>query len=264
MENGFGTFVQQLPLPLLLIGTGLLWLAENYSNSLPLPANRVRHGLRNAVVAVVNLTALILISGIIVFASELSRSWQIGVLHWLGPSGLLLFLVAFLMYDAVNYGIHRSLHTWPWLWRWHRSHHTDSYLDVTSAFRFHPGESVYRAAVFGVAVFVLGIGLEVVWTYQAFVVVALLVSHANIPISDNIYKKLRYFVVLPSIHRVHHSILRREHDSNYGIGLMFWDHILGTYTSPLAVKDLKIGLPGYDKDSDQTVAAILTDPIRSP
>lgn len=239
----------------------LFWVLEGYWFDQPLPLNRFQHARRNLVVSILNIGVLAAVNIFIVKAAQYSQQQSVGLLFQFSFGVPVLMQVVF--YDLLNYGIHRGLHAKAWLWRIHRGHHSDPYLDVTSAFRFNPLESILRVSIQGLVVFAVGIDGTAVVAYQVFVVAALLFSHANVRIPTSIENWLGFVLVLPSIHRFHHSQARREHDANYGIGLMIWDHIFGTYLKPKPVPEFVIGLEGYRDDALQSPGAILQDPFRS-
>jgi sterol desaturase/sphingolipid hydroxylase (fatty acid hydroxylase superfamily) len=234
--------------PLILIVTLIVaYLLETKLFALAIPANRGRHAVRNLAVGLVNLICIASLGAVqLRFASTAPAQW------WMVACYVLLL-------DLVNYLIHRSLHAAPILRRLHRCHHSDPYLDATSTFRFHFLESVYRFAIFTGVTWLLAIPQGAIVAYQLWVLLALVASHTNIRLPSWTENTLGLVLVLPTQHRVHHDKNRELHDSNFSIGFMFWDRILGTYSK---VQDVDIGLAGYDSDADQTALAILSDPFR--
>jgi sterol desaturase/sphingolipid hydroxylase (fatty acid hydroxylase superfamily) len=241
----------------------LLWLLENQIPAQPLPSTRRRHAAINLSINALNFLILAVFSVGLFGVSAWAQNSSIGLfnlVNWQGPAAI---AAAVLVYDLGNYWIHRVQHTYPLLWRLHRSHHSDGYLDVTSAFRFHPFESMFRFSIQAVQIVILGIQPPVLAAYAAIVGSVLLFSHANIRIPPSLERWLKYTVVLPSIHRVHHSVLRSEHDRNFGIGFMFWDVLFATFHPSLDhTRRLAIGLTEYPHPERQTVPIILKDPFR--
>ena len=183
------------------------------------------------------------------------REASAGALAWFGLAVLVI------LYDLLNYWIHRVQHMVPFLWRIHRIHHADRYLDFSSALRFHPLEFVFRFMVQAVAVILVGLSPDVIAIYQVWVVFALIFSHANIAVPKAMEGLLGLVFVLPNFHRIHHSTRREQHDSNYGIGVMTWDHMFRSFTSTSKVEKFVMGLPGYVQQ--ETVSSILSDPFKS-
>ena len=117
-----------------------------------------------------------------------------------------------------------------------------------------------RGLVLSTGIVLFGVSTQVLVTYQAIVVAALFFSHANIRIHPKAERWLKYFLVLPSLHRLHHSKLRDEHDSNFGIGSMVWDHLFRSYRSSRSLDEFTIGLDGYSSEQE-TASRILLDPF---
>jgi sterol desaturase/sphingolipid hydroxylase (fatty acid hydroxylase superfamily) len=233
-----------------------------------------RHVRRNILVAAVNFIFLSFASAAVYKTAEFAE------LRNLGANGLLNIgktplgesswsilsvstvtaVVLFLVYDFLNYLIHRSLHRNRYLWSIHRVHHADLYIDVTSAFYFHPFEAFYRGLLQCLAVIVLGVPLVVLAAYQSWSVFALLLAHANLRLPARVDRAFRKILVLPTTHRVHHSVLKEEHDSNFGIGFQIWDWIFGTLTVADTENQRRIGLADYPRQL--TALESLSDPLR--
>ncbi|MBL4784965.1 MAG: sterol desaturase family protein [Cohaesibacteraceae bacterium] len=145
------------------------------------------------------------------------------------PDWLEIFL-AFVVLDFAIWFQHLMSHKIPWFWRLHRVHHADLDVDVTTGLRFHPGEILlsygYKIAV----IMVLGAPVLAVLIYEIILNGASLFNHANVKLPGWLDRFLRIFIVTPDMHRIHHTIVPRETDSNYGNSLSIWDRIFGTYT----------------------------------
>ena len=134
-----------------------------------------------------------------------------------------------LILDFLIWAQHVITHKIPILWRLHRVHHADVDMDVTTAIRFHPVEIALSMLIKIGAVYLLG---PTAWAIVAFEVILngmAMFNHANINLPPSIDRALRRIVVTPDMHRVHHSVHRHEHDSNYGFSLSIWDRLFGTY-----------------------------------
>lgn len=148
------------------------------------------------------------------------------VLHLAGPLEMGLSL---LLLDLIIYQQHRLFHRVGLLWRIHRMHHTDLDLDVSSGNRFHPLEILLSLAIKLTAVALLGISPLAVLLFEVLLNATSLFSHANLRLPPAVDRWLRLFLVTPDMHRVHHSILPRETNSNFGFNLPWWDRLFGTY-----------------------------------
>ena len=252
-----------LPVVIFMVGTVLLYTLEPYLKAQELPIYRTEHAKTNIKISFLNLVILaasgIIVSNVAIWTESTHFGARFILTNYVPNTAM--FCLNILAYDFVNYWIHRSQHEVTRLWPLHRIHHTDPYLDVTSAFRFHPFETLYRVTIQALAVFLLGITVAEISTYLSVVVCALLFSHTNIKLRRPIDRFIGYFFVTPDIHRVHHAWERRLHDSNYGIVFSFWDRVFGSFSDPDHANQFNIGLKEYPRASSMTVKDILRDPI---
>lgn len=155
------------------------------------------------------------------------RRW--GLLNRFGcPFGLKLVL-GFLFLDLVIYVQHWAFHRVPAFWRFHKVHHTDLDVDVTTGVRFHPLEILLSMAIKLAAVTLIGAHFLAVLAFEVVLNATSLFNHANIRIPGRLERLLRLIVVTPDMHRIHHSTWLRETNSNFGFNLPWWDRIFGTY-----------------------------------
>jgi sterol desaturase/sphingolipid hydroxylase (fatty acid hydroxylase superfamily) len=155
------------------------------------------------------------------------KGW--GVLNILALPLWLKAVLVILSLDLIIYLQHRAFHRIPLFWRFHRMHHTDLDLDVSSGNRFHPLEIMLSLVIKMGAVVVLGAPVLTVMFFEILLNATSLFNHGNMRIPDYIDRWLRLVLVTPDMHRVHHSIIPRETDSNFSFNLPWWDRIMGTY-----------------------------------
>ena len=156
---------------------------------------------------------------------------NIGLLNQVSWPVWLEILIAVLVLDFVIWGQHLLTHKVPPLWRLHRVHHADVDIDVTTAVRFHPIEVALSMLLKIGTVYVLGPAAAAVILFEIILNGTAMFNHANLRIPQPAEKILRLLLVTPDMHRVHHSVYRSEHDSNYGFALSVWDRAFGTYTA---------------------------------
>lgn len=158
-------------------------------------------------------------------------------------------LATVLILDFAIWLQHLITHRVPLLWRFHRVHHADRDMDVTTAVRFHPVEIAASMVVKIAVVYLLGAPALAVLIFEILLNGTALFNHANIALPRAADRILRLVLVTPDMHRVHHSTLRREHDSNYGFALSIWDRIFATYAAePEAGHEaMRIGLEWQDE-----------------
>jgi sterol desaturase/sphingolipid hydroxylase (fatty acid hydroxylase superfamily) len=140
-------------------------------------------------------------------------------------------VVGFLLLDLLRYLVHRCEHAVPLFWRFHALHHSDPDVDVTTSVRHHPVEYVLASAVYWLAVIVLDVPAVVVATHGLAVFGMAAIQHGNIRLPQWFERFLQPVLVTVDVHRIHHSVVFEQANSNYGAVLSIWDRLFGTYTS---------------------------------
>ena len=179
------------------------------------------------------------------------------------PAGAELVLAVLLM-DLTIYLQHRLFHAVPLLWRLHAVHHADNDFDVTTGLRFHTLSMLLSMGVkMGATVF-LGVSPLAVLTSEMALNLTAMFNHGNIRMPVALDRVLRWVVVTPDMHRVHHSVERAEHSHNFGFNFPWWDRLLGTYRDqPVAGhRGMTIGLDEYQEDPRQGLVWMLAQPFR--
>jgi sterol desaturase/sphingolipid hydroxylase (fatty acid hydroxylase superfamily) len=175
-------------------------------------------------------------------------------------------IIGVLALDFVIYLQHRMFHVVPLFWRVHMVHHTDQDIDVTTAVRFHPLEIILSLLIKFAAVAAIGAPPLSVLIFEIMLNGAAMFNHGNVRIPLFFDRIIRMVLVTPDMHRVHHSVIARETNSNYGFSFPWWDRMLGTYKAqPQEGHDqMKIGLNGYHDDRSLKLSALLTMPFSYP
>lgn len=168
--------------------------------------------------------------------------------------------------DFLIWGQHLVTHKIPILWRIHRVHHTDEDLDATSAVRFHPVEIVLSIFVKAAAVVLIGAPALMVVIFEAIVNGTALFNHANLKLPLWLDRIVRVFLVTPDMHRVHHSAILRETNSNYGFALSVWDRLFGTYNDQpeKGHEGMTVGLTEWQDEAPTRLGWTLALPFRNP
>jgi sterol desaturase/sphingolipid hydroxylase (fatty acid hydroxylase superfamily) len=189
-----------------------------------------------------------------------------GLFHVIGLPFWLAAPIGFLALDLVIYGQHVMFHHVPWLWRLHRMHHADLDIDVTTGVRFHPVEILLSLVIKIATVALLGIPAAAVVCFEVVLNATSMFNHANASLPRWLDRVARLILVTPDMHRVHHSVLRQETDSNFGFNLPWWDRLFGTYRpEPRAGHDgMTIGLPVFREPGELRLDRLLTQPVRAP
>jgi sterol desaturase/sphingolipid hydroxylase (fatty acid hydroxylase superfamily) len=171
---------------------------------------------------------------------------------------------AVLLLDLAIYGQHVMFHAVPWLWRLHRMHHADLEFDVTTGLRFHPGEIVLSTLIKFAAILLLGAAPLAVVTFEVLLNATSMFNHGNVRLPVRADRLLRVFIVTPDMHRVHHSIDRRETDSNFGFNVPWWDRLFGTYCAQPALGHdrMTLGIDRFREPGELWLHRMLWQPLR--
>ncbi len=187
-----------------------------------------------------------------------------GLLPLLPGPRWLLELLALVVLDLAIWAQHLAFHLLPFLWRWHLVHHSEDDLDATSGTRFHPVEILISALYKLAVIAALGPAPETVIIFEILLSTLAVFNHANLAIPTGVDRWLRRLIVTPDMHRIHHSVIRREQDSNFGFNLSLWDRIFGTYVAEAAAGQLglRLGVSGIDPARGRSLIAALLLPLR--
>ena len=191
-----------------------------------------------------------------------SRGW--GALNHLSVPFWPSVLIGVLFLDLIIYLQHVMFHMLPLFWRLHGMHHTDLDIDVTSGLRFHPLEIFLSMLIKLAAVLVFGVPALAVLVFEVLLNGTSMFSHGNIRLREGLDRLLRLFVVTPDMHRVHHSVIIRETNSNFGFNFPWWDRFFGTYRPQPAMghDGMTIGLARFRDAEALTLGALLLLPFR--
>lgn len=199
-----------------------------------------------------------------VSAGLYTQQHQLGLLNLIDlPAGLVIVL-AIILLDLAVYLQHRLFHAVPLLWRLHRVHHSDTEFDSSTALRFHPLELLLSMAIKSAIVVALGAPVFAIIIFEVILSSAALFNHGNFKLPLRFDRYLRWCIVTPDMHRIHHSTYPMETDSNFGFFLSIWDRCFKTYTkAPRQAQDqFDIGLKEFRKDDQQTLTKLLVQPIK--
>lgn len=217
-------------------------------------------------VSLVVIDTLVLRVGFPLLAFDLALSieqdggWLLGEAPaWAGVTAGVIIL------DLAIYWQHRLLHMLPLLWRLHRTHHADTGFDVTTALRFHPFEVALSMLIKLGLIALLGVPALAVLIFEVLLSAGALFTHANVSLPRTVDRALRWLVVTPEMHRIHHSVHPEETNSNFGFHLSVWDRLFGTYrTEPRdGHVGMSIGLHEFRERRDQTLWSLLLNPFRA-
>ncbi|HET9317987.1 MAG TPA: sterol desaturase family protein [Vicinamibacteria bacterium] len=249
---------ERLVVVLLMAVNGLAWWSmERRAHARERTADHVGPNLA--------LTALLLVVNTVfdrvAAASGFGAPAQ-GLLAWWSPPAWASVLVTIVALDGTTYLAHVLMHKLAPAWRFHRVHHSDPHVDVTTAFRQHPFETVWRFGFLLAAAQALGASSRAVMVYLAWSALNAQLEHAHVTWPPWLDRTLRAVIATPAMHRVHHSRVPRETDSNYSNIFSLWDRVFGTYRPPRGGETIATGLDDCDAPARQRTPGLLTLPFR--
>ena len=211
---------------------------------------------------ILRLSFPILAVGLALMAED--RGW--GLFSLFDLPFWLMVLVSIIVLDLVIYLSHVMFHAVPALWRLHRMHHADLEFDVTTGLRFHPIEILLSMVIKLAVVAALGAPAVAVLIFEVILNATAMFNHSNIRLPKGVDRVLRWVLVTPDMHRVHHSVVPVETNSNFGFNLPWWDRMLGTYRAqPKAGHEgMTLGIEQFRTPRDLWLDRMLIQPLRGP
>ena len=187
-----------------------------------------------------------------------------GLVNALALPSWIAIPLAVVLLDLTIYFQHVMFHAVPTLWRLHRVHHTDLDFDVTTGTRFHPIEILISTGIKCAAVAAIGAPASAVLAFELLLNGTAMFNHANARLPQAVDQLLRWIVVTPDMHRVHHSVVYNETNSNFGFNLPWWDRIFGTYRARPAAghQAMTIGVDAFRTREDLRLDRLLVQPFR--
>lgn len=200
-----------------------------------------KHDIKNIVVGVFNFAFIAFVGYQFQKVIESLNNKHFGLLQLLHPSTFIHVFIGVLLIDIFMYWWHRINHEWHFLWYFHKFHHEDEKLNSTSALRFHTGELLLSYVAKIIVFSLLGISVSAILVHSLLFFPVILFHHANVKISERWDLFIRKFIVTPRMHRIHHSIIRSETNSNYSSLLPYWDILFRSYIKRPA-KEIEFGI----------------------
>jgi sterol desaturase/sphingolipid hydroxylase (fatty acid hydroxylase superfamily) len=208
--------------------------------------SKLHHVATNLTIIGANLVVLNLLFGsALLLLSGHIQSQRWGLLHQLSLGPLPQVIASVILLDLLAFGLHWANHRVPFLWRFHRAHHSDLDLDVSSGVRFHLGELVISTGIKGVGTMALGVSPIGFFLSEVALLSMAQFQHSNFRLPARIEGWIRLFVVTPHMHWIHHSRRVREHNSNFGTMFSGWDRLVGSYNMEIPRTEIQLGLNAY-------------------
>jgi sterol desaturase/sphingolipid hydroxylase (fatty acid hydroxylase superfamily) len=246
----------------LLVACALLSSIELFVPLFRYRGGRLRRAGPNLLLAAGVLMTNLALASITAGLCAIVTQWHVGLFAGMRMRPWMLLVLGVAGLDLSAYVAHVLLHKLAVAWRFHRVHHSEPEVDVTTTFRQHPGETLWRFLwqCFGIVVF--GLPLWVVPLYLSLSSLNALLEHANVRVKDGPDKWMLWIFVTPNMHKIHHSRDIRQTESNYSNIFSFWDRLFRTYTNRVDFRKLQYGLDGFDDSRRHKARELIIEPFR--
>jgi sterol desaturase/sphingolipid hydroxylase (fatty acid hydroxylase superfamily) len=191
----------------------------------------------------------------------LIEKYSIGILLLFKIPIIIKIILGFLLIDLWIYFWHFINHNSRFLWKFHRAHHSDLKMDSTTAIRFHTGEILISSLLKIPIFFIIGVTPEIVIIHEIVLNISTIFHHSNVNLPESIDKILRIIIVTPNMHRVHHSQIMKETNSNYTSTFSFWDRLFKTFKMNNNTSSIELGLKEFVNDKWQNLWGIIITPF---
>src|SRR5215213_8974651 len=253
--NSIVNFFEQIsPITRAIILAGglvLFWIIEGIVPLFRLRYRKLQHAGLNLFFTFTTIVVNFAFALLIVAGSRWAIENQFGLLHLFEMPAWLFALLGMLLMDLISaYWIHYIQHKVKWMWKFHLVHHTDTWVDTTTANRHHPGESVFRATFTLLAVVITGAPMWLVFLYQSLSAAFSQFNHANIQLPRWIDRPLSWIIVSPDMHKVHHHHTQPLTDTNYGNIFSIWDRLFGTFVYVGDMNTLHYGIDTHPLEKE--------------
>ena len=231
---------------ILVGGITIFWLIENAFPLFRFEYKKWNHAGINIFFTLTTVIINFALAFVLLKSADWATANNFGILQWLPKMNSWFYaLIGLLLLDFIGaYLVHFVEHKVKFLWRFHLIHHTDTWIDTTSANRHHPGESIIRFVFTTLGVLIVGTPIWLVFMYQTLSLISTQFTHANISLPKKLDTVLSYFIVSPDMHKVHHHYVLPYTDSNYGNIFSIWDRLFGTFMT-LPKEAIKYGIDTY-------------------
>ncbi|AEV99546.1 hypothetical protein A4D02_27285 [Niastella koreensis] len=249
--------------PIMLIGMFILMYSiENIFPYLQRPANRKRHYRRNFIISILTFLLNAFLGTLVVLTIELTAKFHWGLLNLLSLPAWVEILLGILLFDFGSYLTHNLQHKIGFLWRFHRVHHSDSHLNVSSSLRFHPVDVIVAQCIYQcIGTALIGLSMTSFVIYGTIAIPLLIMQHSNVKFPGKLERILSLVIATPGWHKIHHSKERTQTDSHYGDVFTFWDRIFGTW-GKMQPHQIQYGLDEFNEDKHHKVGYLMTSPFK--
>jgi sterol desaturase/sphingolipid hydroxylase (fatty acid hydroxylase superfamily) len=261
-EQEFVNFARQsryLVAALLLV---VLWMAESWAPMFVGRRRRVSHVLVNLGLAAINAALGFILAFGILAVTEFAGRHGFGLVRIVRLPVWMQWAAAIVLFDCWQYWWHRLNHRAPFLWRFHAVHHADAEMDASSGVRFHSVEMTLSFLARLAVLPLIGMTVSQLIVYESLSLPVILFHHSNIRLPSRVDRSLRWLIVTPWMHYVHHSRWQPETDSNYSSFLSIWDRLFGSFRLREKPQEISLGLDHWEEREWRRLAGLWLAPFR--
>ena len=242
----------------------VLWAIESVAPMFPGRKRRLSHIATNLALAAINALIASGFAFAILAVTEWARTRSFGLLNLTSLPIWLHWFGAIVLFDCWQYWWHRFNHRVPLLWRFHAVHHSDAEMDASSGVRFHTGEMVFSFLARLLVLPLLGVTVPQLLVYETISLPVILFHHSNLRIPNRADRCLRWLIVTPWMHYVHHSRWQPETDSNYTSFFSVWDRLFGSFRLRDKPAEISLGLDHWQEHEWRWLPGLLAAPFKKP
>jgi sterol desaturase/sphingolipid hydroxylase (fatty acid hydroxylase superfamily) len=248
--------------PVMLVGIIIvMYTLETFIPYLAKPVNKRQHDIHNFILSFISFMINGLLSVAVLYVVVYTTDHHFGLLNMVQWPRTIEIIAAVLLMDFGSYCFHNLLHKVPFLWRFHRVHHSDLNLNTSSSLRFHPIDTMLSQGVyFCIAIPLFGISMTGFVVYGTIGLIFVIIQHSNIRFPGWMEKYGQYIFSTPGWHKIHHSDEQKFTDSHYGDIFTFWDRIFGTW-HPVSPGQINYGLKDFAHAERQKAGFLLRSPF---
>jgi sterol desaturase/sphingolipid hydroxylase (fatty acid hydroxylase superfamily) len=245
----------------LLGGLTLFIVCESMAPAMMHEAQGWRHTTKNLLLGAIYFGSAVVIGLGVAWITAQTAAQRIGLFNAVTVAFSVQFVLGILALDFVEYWRHRFMHEVPFLWRFHRVHHSDPVMETSTTLRNHPLQLVIILVPRAVLIPLLGLAPFTVAIHASVSLAAQLFHHSNLRLNPTLSKWIGYVIITPDQHYVHHAREQELTDSQYGVMFIFWDKLFGTLRAGPGRDKLALGLDEFDTEFDHTVVGMLASPL---
>jgi len=245
-----------------IIWFGIFFILEYFFPFFEFAKSKIKHAFLNLSLALINWLILFIVAKHLNFFKTWFDKFFIGIFDVIENTSIFNIILAVILFDLWMYFWHRLNHELYFLWRFHRLHHTDPQMDVTTISRFHPVELIISYILNIIILGFLGLNFSFLIIYKTLMLPVIMFHHSNISISKTLDQFFCRLFVMPNMHRIHHSEIREETNSNYGSIFSIWDRLFGTFKTRENIKLINYGIGTFKSKKWQNILGMLLLPFR--